>query len=94
MFTVAGPATPLKRAPAWLKRPAGAAFGFGNRLVSFKNVGRQGHVGEHIDTGVVTVSHVSALCNAGIVAIVHVSILCNTPAVTVCLLTLNIHAAT
>lgn len=59
-----GPATPLKRAPAWLKRPAGAAFGFGNRLVSFKNVGRQGHAGEHIDTGVVTVSHVSEPCNA------------------------------
>ena len=59
--SVTGPATPLKRAPAWLKRPAGAAFGFGNRLVSFKNVGRQGHAGEHIDTGVVTVSHVSNL---------------------------------
>ena len=53
-----GPATPLKRAPAWLKRPAGVAFGFGNRLVSFKNVGRQGQGGEHVDTGLVTVSHV------------------------------------
>ncbi|KAL3153542.1 hypothetical protein ABBQ38_011870 [Trebouxia sp. C0009 RCD-2024] len=54
-----GPAMPLKRAPAWLKRPAGAAFGFGNRLVSFKNVGRQGQAGEHFDTGVVTISHVA-----------------------------------
>ena len=54
-----GPATPLKRAPAWLKRPAGVAFGFGNRLVSFKNVGRQGQSGEHVDAGLVTVTHVS-----------------------------------
>lgn len=56
----AGPATPLKRAPAWLKRPAGVAFGFGNRLVSFKNVSRPGHAGEHADTGIVSLSHVSS----------------------------------
>ena len=56
---VAGPATPLKRAPAWLKRPAGVAFGFGGRLVSFKNTPRQGHAGEHVDAGIVTLSHVS-----------------------------------
>jgi len=30
-----GPATPLKKAPAWLKKPCGATFGFGGRLVSF-----------------------------------------------------------
>ena len=52
----AGPAMPLKRAPAWLKRPAGVAFGFGNRLVSFKNAARQGHGGEHIETGVISLS--------------------------------------
>ncbi|KAL0027638.1 hypothetical protein WJX79_004520 [Trebouxia sp. C0005] len=55
----AGPATPLKRAPAWLKRPAGVAFGFGNRLVSFKNISRQGQAGEHVDAGIVTLSHVA-----------------------------------
>ena len=35
------------------------AFGFGNRLVSFRNVARQGHAGEHIDTGVVSLSQVA-----------------------------------
>ena len=49
---------PLKRAPAWLKRPAGVAFGFGNRLVSFKNAARQGHGGEQIDRGIVCLSQV------------------------------------
>lgn len=49
----------MKRAPAWLKRPAGVAFGFGNRLVSFKNTSRQGQAGEHVDAGIVTLSHVS-----------------------------------
>lgn len=29
------------RAPAWLKRPAGVAFGFGGRLVSFANTRRE-----------------------------------------------------
>lgn len=26
---------PLKRPPAWLKRPVGVSFGFGGKLVSF-----------------------------------------------------------
>lgn len=54
----------MKRAPAWLKRPAGVAFGFGNRLVSFKNISRQGQAGEHVDAGIVTLSHVSTLEHA------------------------------
>eukprot|EP00955_Chlamydomonas_euryale_P032329 339448-Chlamydomonas_euryale.AAC.1 len=35
--TASGDAAPLRRAPAWMKRPAGASFGFGGRLVSFAN---------------------------------------------------------
>eukprot|EP00211_Chloroparvula_japonica_P000131 CAMPEP_0119125334 /NCGR_PEP_ID=MMETSP1310-20130426/4646_1 /TAXON_ID=464262 /ORGANISM="Genus nov. species nov., Strain RCC2339" /LENGTH=1095 /DNA_ID=CAMNT_0007115393 /DNA_START=21 /DNA_END=3304 /DNA_ORIENTATION=+ len=34
-YKAVGPATPLKKAPAWLKRPCGATFAFGGRLVSF-----------------------------------------------------------
>ena len=60
LMWAAGPATPLKRAPAWLKRPSGVAFGFGGRLVSFKNTPRQGHAGEHVEAGIVTLSHVSS----------------------------------
>ena len=33
-----GEAVPLKRAPAWMRRPAGATFGFGGKLVSFANI--------------------------------------------------------
>ncbi|KAG1669386.1 hypothetical protein FOA52_004037 [Chlamydomonas sp. UWO 241] len=33
----AGDAVPLKKAPAWMKRPAGASFGFGGKLVAFSN---------------------------------------------------------
>ncbi|KAG2498995.1 hypothetical protein HYH03_003181 [Edaphochlamys debaryana] len=33
--SVVGDATPLAKAPAWMKRPVGATFGFGGRLVSF-----------------------------------------------------------
>lgn len=40
-FTVsrapAGDSVPLKKAPAWMKRPCGATFGFGGKLVSFTN---------------------------------------------------------
>ncbi|GFR43886.1 hypothetical protein Agub_g5015 [Astrephomene gubernaculifera] len=33
--SVVGEATPLGKAPAWMRRPVGATFGFGGRLVSF-----------------------------------------------------------
>ncbi|PNH06272.1 Protein transport protein Sec31A [Tetrabaena socialis] len=33
--SIVGDATPLRKAPAWMKRPVGATFGFGGRLVSF-----------------------------------------------------------
>jgi protein transport protein SEC31 len=29
----------LKTPPKWLRRPCGASFGFGGKLVSFENVG-------------------------------------------------------
>eukprot|EP00798_Chlamydomonas_sp_ICE-L_P017883 gene17883-24274_t len=35
--TPAGDSVPLKKAPAWMNRTAGAAFGFGGKLVSFAN---------------------------------------------------------
>jgi protein transport protein SEC31 len=35
--SIVGDGTPLRRAPAWMKRPVGATFGFGGRLVSFVN---------------------------------------------------------
>ncbi|GIL46865.1 hypothetical protein Vafri_3734 [Volvox africanus] len=35
--SIVGDATPLKKAPAWMRRPVGATFGFGGRLVSFTN---------------------------------------------------------
>jgi protein transport protein SEC31 len=34
-------AKPLKKAPAWMKRPVGCSWGFGGRLVSFANTKRQ-----------------------------------------------------
>ena len=33
----AGQSAPLRKAPAWMRRPAGARFGFGGKLVSFAN---------------------------------------------------------
>ena len=30
-----GPKTPMKKAPAWMRRPCGATFGFGGQLVGF-----------------------------------------------------------
>ena len=32
-----GESVPLRKAPAWMRRPAGASFGFGGKLVSFAN---------------------------------------------------------
>ena len=34
-------AVPLGKVPAWLKRPVGASFGFGGKLVSFTNEKRK-----------------------------------------------------
>lgn len=34
---VTGDSQPLKKAPQWMKRPCGATFGFGGKLVSFQN---------------------------------------------------------
>jgi len=36
-----GAAKPLKRAPHWMRRPCGVAFGFGGRLVSFSHTKQQ-----------------------------------------------------
>lgn len=36
-FSVSGVKTQFGRAPKWLRRPAGAAFGFGGKLVTFGN---------------------------------------------------------
>ncbi|KXZ53102.1 hypothetical protein GPECTOR_8g92 [Gonium pectorale] len=33
--SIVGDSTPLAKAPAWMRRPVGATFGFGGRLVSF-----------------------------------------------------------
>lgn len=35
--SIVGDATPLRKAPTWMKRPCGATFGFGGRLVSFSH---------------------------------------------------------
>lgn len=35
--SIVGDATPLAKAPAWMRRPVGATFGFGGRLVSFSH---------------------------------------------------------
>ncbi|EFJ51095.1 hypothetical protein VOLCADRAFT_120559 [Volvox carteri f. nagariensis] len=35
--SIVGDAKPLTKAPAWMRRPVGATFGFGGRLVSFTN---------------------------------------------------------
>lgn len=53
---------PLKKAPAWMKRPAGATFGFGGKLISFANQKSQytdatGAV-QHREHGVISVSQV------------------------------------
>ncbi|KAK9829183.1 hypothetical protein WJX72_004364 [[Myrmecia] bisecta] len=45
-----GPRQPLKRAPAWMKRPVGATFGFGGKLVQFHNVKRQAQNGDTFQT--------------------------------------------
>lgn len=55
MYAAAG-GQPLKRAPAWLNRPCGVAFGFGNRLVSWSNstAATQGAQQGHTDSVYIT----------------------------------------
>lgn len=60
--TVPGDSTPLRKAPAWMKRPCGAAFGFGGKLVSFVNQRQQvsdssGQV-RFLDNGVVNITQI------------------------------------
>jgi len=47
------------KAPAWMKRPAGATFGFGGKLVKFKNSKRQLPTGEVGETASIEVQQVS-----------------------------------
>ncbi|PRW34057.1 transport SEC31-like protein B isoform A [Chlorella sorokiniana] len=54
----AAPTSAKTKAPAWLKRPCGASFGFGGKLVQFANSKRQLPTGEAVETGSVTVSQV------------------------------------
>lgn len=59
----AGDAKPLKKPPTWLRRPSGACFGFGGRLVSFNNHVQQltdpmtGQV-RPVETGTVNITQV------------------------------------
>ncbi|GLC43098.1 hypothetical protein PLESTF_001202800 [Pleodorina starrii] len=61
--SIVGDATPLTKAPAWMRRPVGATFGFGGRLVSFAN-NRSQHTDPATgavrlqDTGVLSVKQV------------------------------------
>ncbi|KAG7674441.1 hypothetical protein KSW81_000096 [Nannochloris sp. 'desiccata'] len=47
------------KAPAWMKRPAGATFGFGGKLVKFQNSKRQLPTGEIGETATIEVQQVS-----------------------------------
>ena len=49
------------KAPAWLQRPCGAAFGFGGKLVQFTNTKRQLPTGETATAGSITISQVRCL---------------------------------
>ncbi|GFH27783.1 WD_REPEATS_REGION domain-containing protein, partial [Haematococcus lacustris] len=55
-----GETVPLKKAPVWMKRPCGATFGFGGRLVTFANhrVTAMDASGQQVqrDQGIVTLS--------------------------------------
>ena len=62
----AGSTQPLKKAPAWLKRPAGVAFGFGNRLVSFSNTMQQGQDGQMVGAGTITIQQVGILLSSAL----------------------------
>ncbi|GFH08887.1 WD_REPEATS_REGION domain-containing protein, partial [Haematococcus lacustris] len=57
-----GETVPLKKAPVWMKRPCGATFGFGGRLVTFANhrVTAMDASGQQVqrDQGIVTLSQV------------------------------------
>lgn len=65
-----GDVKPLKRPPNWLRRPVGACFGFGGRLVSFVNHKQQltdpmtGQV-RAVETGAISISQVSQRLRAG-----------------------------
>ena len=50
------------RAPAWLKRPVSASFGFGGRLVKVTNTRRQLPTGESVDTGSIAITQVGGSC--------------------------------
>ncbi len=58
MYWDAGPKAPLARAPAWLKRPAGATFGFGGQLVAFQNHRSQQASGEAAHQGIIRLAQV------------------------------------
>jgi protein transport protein SEC31 len=47
------------KAPAWMKRPVGATFGFGGKLVKFQNSKRQLPTGEVGETATIEVQQVS-----------------------------------
>lgn len=53
-----GPAAPLRRCPQWVKRPCGASFGFGGKLLSFANRKVPGPDGALVQSGYVNVSPV------------------------------------
>lgn len=58
-FSIGGASSVAKtKAPAWLKRPVGAAFGFGGKLVQFVNTKRQLPSGEIVEVGSATISQV------------------------------------
>eukprot|EP00798_Chlamydomonas_sp_ICE-L_P021383 gene21383-28331_t len=60
--TPAGDSAPLKKVPAWMRRPAGVAFGFGGKLVSFANQQTQVTDGtgqiDNRNHGIITLSQV------------------------------------
>jgi protein transport protein SEC31 len=55
------PTAAKAKAPAWLQRPCGAAFGFGGKLVQFSNSKRQLPTGETATSGSITISQVRCL---------------------------------
>lgn len=63
-----GDSVPLKRVPAWLKRPVCASFGFGGKLVTVTNnkvggVDATGHATQR-DQGIIAIKQVSTPFNS------------------------------
>ncbi len=56
--SAASSAAAKAKAPAWLRRPCGASFGFGGRLAAFSNAKRQLPTGEVVEVGSVTIRQV------------------------------------